>query len=91
MHVVDVLKKEGFLRLYNGMSSALVGIIISSGIYFFSYRLSNNLILENNLSTNIVLDTLITSFLAGSCTALTSNPIWVLNTRMAQVDNTNIE
>jgi adenine nucleotide transporter 17 len=83
-NIVEILKKQGLLRVYSGMSSALIGIIIASGIYFFAYRLFNNLIIEYSLSTNVVIDTLITSFLAGSCTAITSNPIWVLNTRMAQ-------
>jgi adenine nucleotide transporter 17 len=83
--LLALLKKEGVSRLYSGMSSALVGSVISYGIYFFTYKMWNNALINLGIDKGVVVNSMITSFLAATCTALGSNPIWVLNTRMAQV------
>ena len=46
-YISEIIRKEGILKLYSGMSSALVGSVISYGIYFFSYKFWN-VFLERN-------------------------------------------
>jgi adenine nucleotide transporter 17 len=80
----ELIKREGVSTLYNGMTSALVGTVASYGIYFFSYKLFKDLLEGYNLKKGIIIDSMITSFLASCATVLGSNPIWVLNSRMAK-------
>ena len=79
-----VLKEEGFASLYNGMSSALIGSMQSYSVYFYAYKFWQNFFIRNNLSSNVIYDTLWTSFLGAVCTSVLTNPIWVLNSRMIQ-------
>ena len=73
------------LSFYKGMASALLGVIVSSGSYFFCYRLLKNVvlsrlkILENELNSKQIM--LITA-LAGLTSSAFANPIWFMNTRM---------
>jgi len=80
----EIISKEGISSLYNGMSSALVGSVISSGLYFLAYKYFKDLLVDKNFTKGIVIDSMITSFLASCCTAIGSNPIWVLNARMSK-------
>lgn len=63
---------------------ALLGTIASYGIYFWWYRFLKNKfssILKRDKFTNLEM-TIITA-LAGSMSSMFSNPIWMLNTRLA--------
>jgi solute carrier family 25 (peroxisomal adenine nucleotide transporter), member 17 len=80
----EIISKEGISCLYNGMSSAMIGQIITSGIYFLTYKFFKELLIKQNFTKGIVIDSMVTSFLASTCTAIGSNPIWVLNTRMSK-------
>jgi adenine nucleotide transporter 17 len=80
----EIISKEGISSLYNGMSSAMVGSVISSGLYFLTYKYFKDLLAQKNFTRGIVIDSMITSFLASCCTAIGSNPIWVLNARMSK-------
>lgn len=79
-----IIKEEGVSGLYNGISSALVGSVQSYSIYFYMYQFWKNYFVRHNLNKNVVFDSLCTSFLGAVCTAVLTNPIWVLNTRMSQ-------
>ena len=86
--LIDQLKKmietEGAISLYKGLQSALVGNVISYGVYFWWYRFLKNKvarILKRDNFTSVEM-TVITA-LAGSISSFFSNPIWVLNTRLA--------
>lgn len=80
----NIVKNEGISGLYRGISSCLVGSIFSYGIYFFAYQYWKNYFVRHNLSVNVVFDSLCTSFLGALCTSVTTNPIWVLNSRMSK-------
>jgi adenine nucleotide transporter 17 len=81
---IKIIENEGFSNLYNGISSAMIGIVFSSGIYFCGYKYFKNVLERNNFSKGIIVDSMITSFLASTVTSCLSNPIWVLNSRMAK-------
>lgn len=79
-----IIKEEGVSGLYNGISSALLGSLQSYSVYFYMYQFWKNYFTRHNLRRNVVFDSLCTSFLGAVCTAILTNPIWVLNTRMSQ-------
>lgn len=81
---LNIIEEEGLFSLYNGMFSAIIGSIQSYTVYFFSYKFWKNYIKKCNISKNLIYDTIIASFLGACCTAIITNPIWVLNSRMLQ-------
>jgi adenine nucleotide transporter 17 len=70
--------------LYKGLKSALIGSVFSYGIYFWWYRFLKNFfsLLLKKAQLSSVEITAVTS-LAGSISSIFSNPIWMLNTRLA--------
>ena len=80
----QILDSEGYTSLYKGLKVALIGNIFSYGIYFWWYRFLKNyfaLMLKKNQLSSIEMTAVTT--LAGSISSVFSNPIWMLNTRMA--------
>lgn len=88
----DVVKQEGFFRLWKGLTPALIGNAVSWGLYFYFYNKGKSLLLQykhkyyeiyygfrNKLST---LEHLITAYCVGSVCLLFTNPIWLIKTRM---------
>lgn len=69
------------MKYYTGISSMLVGNMLSYGIYFFWYEL-----LKKKISPKLIqlLGNSITSFSAGIITSIFTNPFWVINTRMTE-------
>ncbi|TFK43557.1 mitochondrial carrier domain-containing protein [Crucibulum laeve] len=83
--VLDIIKREGVLGLYSGLSSSLLGIAVTNGVYYYFYERSREIILRSKsggkaLST---LESILTGMIAGSATTLISNPIWVVQTSQA--------
>ncbi|WFD23716.1 hypothetical protein MEQU1_002410 [Malassezia equina] len=85
-----VLEKEGVLGLYDGLGSSLLGIGVSNFVYYFFFEAVRDFILTSKrltrsmtaaLGTLTTLESIVAGMLAGSATALISNPIWVVNTR----------
>ncbi len=79
-----IIKEEGVKGLYSGISSCLFGSVVSYGIYFFTYEYWKNYFIKHNLGKNVLFDSMCTSFLGALCTAVITNPVWVLNARMSQ-------
>ena len=79
-----IINEEGIRGLYSGISSCLVGSISSYGVYFYTYQFWKNFFIKHNLNRNVIFDSMCTSFLGALCTAISTNPIWVLNARMSQ-------
>ncbi|KAL4245760.1 mitochondrial carrier family protein [Abortiporus biennis] len=83
--VVDILKREGIHGLYSGLSSSMLGVAVSNGIYYYFYERSKGVILKSRaggkgLST---LESMLIGAIAGSATTIISNPIWVIQTAQA--------
>lgn len=88
--VRTVLAEEGLLGLYDGLGSSLLGIGVSNFVYYFFFEAARDFILTSKrltrsttaaLGTLTTLESIVAGLLAGSATAVASNPIWVVNTR----------
>lgn len=79
------MKKDEIKALYKGISSGLFGSVVTNAIYFLAYKYWQKLFLRlnQNYKPGDVTFSLITSLLAAATNAILTNPIWVLNTRMA--------
>jgi len=73
---------EFLFRVISGFKSAMVGIVSSQGIYYYWYALFGFLFQRKSKRVLGTLESLIVSALAGCMTAILTNPIWVVNTRM---------
>lgn len=69
---------------YDGMSSSVMGSVVTNGFYFCSYNFWDKILEFLDMKHNVARDAILTSLLAAICTALVSNPIWVLNSRMTK-------
>ncbi|KAJ6539326.1 mitochondrial carrier [Mycena capillaripes] len=79
--VVDIIKREGPLGLYSGLSSSLLGIAVTNGVYYYFYERSRGIVQKGKaLSTG---ESILIGIIAGSATTIISNPIWVVQTSQA--------
>lgn len=80
-----ILEKEGLSGLYTGLRSALFGIGVTNGVYYYFYEAVKDLLEKaragrpGQLSTA---ESMLAGMLAGSATVFATNPIWVVNTRV---------
>lgn len=77
----EVTKKEGFEGLYAGIESAMTGITLTNFIYYYFYEGIKAIYLEG-APVITSRQAFCASILSGTGTALFTNPIWVVNTRM---------
>lgn len=79
-----ILKTEGLMSLYKGLKMALLGTVVSYGVYFWWYRFLKNKFALHLKRTNFSsLEMTLITALAGSMSSVFANPIWMLNTRLA--------
>ncbi|KAJ6599092.1 mitochondrial carrier domain-containing protein [Mycena vulgaris] len=79
--VVDIIRREGALGLYSGLSSSLLGIAVTNGVYYYFYERSRGIVQRGKaLSTP---ESILIGIIAGSATTIISNPIWVVQTSQA--------
>ncbi|GLB33782.1 putative mitochondrial carrier (TC 2.A.29) family protein [Lyophyllum shimeji] len=83
--VVDIIKHEGILGLYSGLSSSLLGIAVTNGVYYYFYERSRASILKSRSGGKglTMLESILAGIIAGSATTIISNPIWVVQTSQA--------
>jgi len=81
--VVDVLDREGILGLYSGLSSSLLGIAVTNGVYYYFYERSRGAFLTGGKKALTTMESILTGLIAGSATTIISNPIWVIQTSQA--------
>ncbi|SCZ92318.1 BZ3500_MvSof-1268-A1-R1_Chr5-2g07781 [Microbotryum saponariae] len=76
---LKVIKEDGIVGLYDGLSSSLLGIAITNGFEETrAYVMRARKDPRKALST---IESILTSAIAGAATSVFSNPIWVVNTR----------
>ena len=81
--IARVCEREGWQSLYSGLASALVGVGVSSAVYFFWYHLLRSYLLRLRARRSIgAVDNLLIASVAGVLNILCTLPIWVVNTRM---------
>ncbi|CAN7008151.1 unnamed protein product [Brassica oleracea var. botrytis] len=90
-HMCQVVKQEGWGRLYGGLAPSLVGTAASQGVYYYFYQVFRNQVeaaalkqKKKGLGDGSVgmFSSLLVAALAGSVNVLMTNPIWVIVTRM---------
>lgn len=84
-YCADIVKNEGLSVLFDGMSSSVFGGIMQNGIYFCAVKIFNYLFKYFKININNgILKSMAINLLSAICTAFITNPIWVLNIRMAK-------
>ncbi|XP_020581057.1 peroxisomal nicotinamide adenine dinucleotide carrier [Phalaenopsis equestris] len=87
----QVVKQEGWGRLYGGLAPSLVGTAASQGVYYYFYQIFRDRAELVSLARQRkgigdgslgMLQSLVVASLAGSVNVLLTNPIWVIVTRM---------
>lgn len=87
----QVVKQEGWDRLYGGLAPSLIGTAASQGVYYYFYQIFRNkaeaAALENRKrgigdGSVGMLSSLVVAALSGCVNVLLTNPIWVIVTRM---------
>ncbi|KAJ3722988.1 peroxisomal membrane protein [Lentinula raphanica] len=81
--VLEVLEREGILGLYSGLSSSLLGIAVTNGVYYYFYERSRSIFLTGGKKGLTTLESIVTGLIAGSATTVISNPLWVIQTSQA--------
>ncbi|OAY46210.1 peroxisomal nicotinamide adenine dinucleotide carrier isoform X2 [Manihot esculenta] len=87
----QVVKHEGWERLYGGLMPSLVGTAASQGVYYYFYQIFRDkaeaIALERKIKgfgdgTVGMFSSLVVAALSGCVNVLLTNPIWVVVTRM---------
>ncbi|KAJ3925615.1 MAG: mitochondrial carrier domain-containing protein [Lentinula lateritia] len=81
--VMEVLEREGVLGLYSGLSSSLLGIAVTNGVYYYFYERSKGIFLTGRKKGLTTIESILTGLIAGSATTIISNPLWVVQTSQA--------
>lgn len=75
---------EGASSLYAGYESAIVGTAYANAVYYYLYQFLNEFVSSVTQHKPLhLLDNIAVAGLAGAATAVASNPIWVINTRLS--------
>ncbi|KAI5787119.1 peroxisomal membrane protein PMP47B [Geopyxis carbonaria] len=94
--VRKILEREGMGGLYAGLDSAVFGISVTNFVYYYWYEFSRSAFEKaatkggRRSSKLTTVESMIAGAIAGSATVLTTNPIWVVNTRMTARKRTTI-
>lgn len=87
----QVVKHEGWSRLYGGLAPSLVGTAASQGVYYYFYQIFRNKAEATALERRKreigdgsvgMFSSLLVAALSGCLNVLLTNPIWVIVTRM---------
>ncbi|XP_010517381.1 PREDICTED: peroxisomal nicotinamide adenine dinucleotide carrier-like isoform X2 [Camelina sativa] len=90
-HMCQVVKQEGWERLYGGLAPSLAGTAASQGVYYYFYQVFRNQAEAAALARSKkglgdgsvgMFSSLLVAAFAGSVNVLMTNPIWVIVTRM---------
>ncbi|XP_072983711.1 peroxisomal nicotinamide adenine dinucleotide carrier-like isoform X2 [Typha latifolia] len=94
----QVVKQEGWERLYGGLTPSLVGMAASQGVYYYFYQVFRNRAESAALKrwkkgvgdgSISIFQSITVAALSGCINVLLTNPIWVVVTRMQTYKKTN--
>ncbi|QLL30660.1 hypothetical protein HG536_0A04760 [Torulaspora globosa] len=81
--VDEIVGKDGLTGLYAGLESAVLGMAITNFVYYYFYESAGRSFKRLRRKTQLnTVEAMLSGAIAGSATAVASNPIWVANTRM---------
>ncbi|KAJ3107717.1 hypothetical protein HDU97_003387 [Phlyctochytrium planicorne] len=75
-----IIKNEGAQGLYSGIGSAMFGIAVTQGVYYYWYE-AVKAFFESPERAISTLESMAAGAVAGAATSIITNPIWVVNTR----------
>lgn len=76
--------QEGFSSFYAGYESAIVGTAYANAVYYYLYQLLTEIVRRVTQHQSLqLIDNIVVAALSGAATAIASNPIWVINTRLS--------
>ncbi|KAF9259489.1 mitochondrial carrier [Marasmius fiardii PR-910] len=83
--VLEIIEREGVSGLYSGLNSSLLAIAVTNGVYYYFYERTRGLVLKSRVGSKglSTLESMLTGLIAGSATAILSNPLWVIQTTQA--------
>ncbi|KAK1224378.1 hypothetical protein PQX77_012674 [Marasmius sp. AFHP31] len=83
--VLETIEREGISGLYSGLSSSLFAIAVTNGVYYYFYERTKGIVLRSRVGSKglSTLESMLTGLIAGSATAILSNPLWVIQTSQA--------
>jgi len=67
--VLKVIQRDGVAGLYDGLSSSLVGIAVTNGIYYLCFEEARNLVLKSRKSSRATLSMLESIFVSAAAGA----------------------
>ncbi|XP_044479900.1 nicotinamide adenine dinucleotide transporter 2, mitochondrial-like isoform X1 [Mangifera indica] len=79
-----ILKNEGFKGMYHGLSPTILALLPNWAVYFTVYGQLKGLLHSHGDSNNRLTlgNNMIAAAGAGAATAITTNPLWVVKTRL---------
>ncbi|KAM7274995.1 hypothetical protein ACFE04_016861 [Oxalis oulophora] len=78
----EIVRKEGIKGLYRGLSPTVLALLPNWAVYFTVYeRLKSLLTSEDNGELTLV-SNMVAAAGAGAATSVTTNPLWVIKTRL---------
>ncbi|XP_044490275.1 nicotinamide adenine dinucleotide transporter 2, mitochondrial-like isoform X2 [Mangifera indica] len=79
-----ILKNEGFRGMYRGLSPTILALLPNWAVYFAVYEKLKGLLHSHGDSNNQITvgKNMIAAAGAGAATAITTNPLWVVKTRL---------
>lgn len=81
--IKKIIQSEGVVGLFSGMNSALFGIAVTNGVYYYWYEAVKAAFLAASKKRGMTTaESMAAGAVAGAATVLITNPIWVVNTRM---------
>ncbi|XVF84763.1 hypothetical protein PTKIN_Ptkin17bG0065200 [Pterospermum kingtungense] len=87
----NIIKNEGFKGLYRGLSPTIIALLPNWAVYFTLYEQLKGLLTshDDNGGQLTVGANMVAAAGAGAATAITTNPLWVVKTRL-QTQGTRI-
>lgn len=76
--MAEVFKEEGFNGLYRGLLPVIESLYCSNFVYFYTFHGLKRVANEDKT----ILRDLLLAMVAGSINVMSTNPLWVVNTRM---------
>ena len=83
-YTIKLIQQDGFLSLYDGMTSSIFGSMVQYAIYFCASKFWSYTLDHMNSKLGGLGKTMLINLVAATCTAIVTNPIWVVNARMAK-------
>lgn len=81
-YTIKLIRDNGLSSLYNGISSSIFGSIVQYAIYFCSSKFWSYVLDYFEIKLGGLGRTMLINLISAICTAIVTNPIWVINARM---------